>query len=245
MKHHQIAGRKSVTHVIDRAPVRYGADFCARLFCILCQIHRWKGSDTTTQSKAAHRRKNRVKSQGSPSHKDREEDAMKKDEWLFFRTKNNRISYHKKCLGCVHDCKQSYRVKAIYCPRYKKRGRWPYAICIVTRWFRNTCRNKAGTFLGAQPAHRVRQCRSRNGFSDFGFRGHFPGGFQPLEPISENLLELQALLWGQKLTNRHYHQKEDKWIRINVTIQDTSSARVFRRKIPSYACKNSITAGDF
>jgi len=48
---------------------------------------------------------------------------MKKDIWQFFRTKNNRISYHKKCLGCVHNCKQSYRVKAIYCPRYKKRGR--------------------------------------------------------------------------------------------------------------------------
>ena len=48
---------------------------------------------------------------------------MKKDEWQFFRTKNGKISYHKKCLGCVHDCKQSYRVKAIYCPRYKKRGR--------------------------------------------------------------------------------------------------------------------------
>ena len=48
---------------------------------------------------------------------------MKKDIWQFFRTKNNRISYHKKCLGCVHDCKQSYRVNAICCPRYKKRGR--------------------------------------------------------------------------------------------------------------------------
>lgn len=47
---------------------------------------------------------------------------MKKDEWQFFRTKNNRISYHRKCLGCVHDCKQSFRVKVIYCPRYKKRG---------------------------------------------------------------------------------------------------------------------------
>ena len=32
---------------------------------------------------------------------------------------------------------------------------------------------------------------------------------------------------------------------INVTIQDTSSTRVFRKKIPSYACKNPITAGDF
>ena len=35
------------------------------------------------------------------------------------------------------------------------------------------------------------------------------------------------------------------YIRLYVTIQDTSSARVFRRKIPSYVCKNPITAGDF
>ena len=138
---------------------------------------------------------------------------MKKDIWEFFRTKNNRISYHKKCLGCVHDCKQSFRVKVIYCPRYKKRGRWPYAICIVTRWFRNTCRNKAGTFLGAQPVHRVRQCRSRNGFSDFGFRGHFLGSFRLVWTISENPLEQQAFLWRQLLTNQHYNQKEDKWKR--------------------------------
>jgi len=49
---------------------------------------------------------------------------MKKDEWKFFRTKNNRISYHKKCLGWVHDCKQSYRnMKSKYIKDFMENAR--------------------------------------------------------------------------------------------------------------------------
>ena len=32
--------------------------------------------------------------------------------------------------------------------------------------------------------------------------------------------------------------------RFKVTVQDNSSAMVFRRKIPGYACKNPIIEGD-
>lgn len=39
-------------------------------------------------------------------------------EWAFFLGENGRRQYNKVCLGCAHDCKQSFRVILIACPYY-------------------------------------------------------------------------------------------------------------------------------
>ena len=39
-------------------------------------------------------------------------------EWSFFLGENGRRQYNKACLGCAHDCKQSFRVAMIACPHY-------------------------------------------------------------------------------------------------------------------------------
>lgn len=36
-------------------------------------------------------------------------------EWSFFLGENGRRQYNKVCLGCAHDCKQSFRVVLITC----------------------------------------------------------------------------------------------------------------------------------
>lgn len=43
-------------------------------------------------------------------------------QWSFFRTPNGKVSYHPKCLRCIHGCKQSWRVKTLICPRFCKAG---------------------------------------------------------------------------------------------------------------------------
>ena len=39
-------------------------------------------------------------------------------EWAFFLGENGRRKYNKICKGCVHPCKQSFRVVLISCPHY-------------------------------------------------------------------------------------------------------------------------------
>lgn len=39
-------------------------------------------------------------------------------EWSFFLGENGRRQYNKVCKGCVHGCKQSFRVKLVQCPHY-------------------------------------------------------------------------------------------------------------------------------
>ena len=39
-------------------------------------------------------------------------------EWSFFLGENGRRQYNKVCRGCAHDCKQSFRVILVACPRY-------------------------------------------------------------------------------------------------------------------------------
>jgi len=42
-------------------------------------------------------------------------------DWVFFtRPRTGRIAYNKKCLRCIHDCKQSYRTQVIVCFNYEK-----------------------------------------------------------------------------------------------------------------------------
>ena len=45
-----------------------------------------------------------------------------KIEWAFFLGKNGRRQYNRVCKRCVHDCKQSFRVKLIACPKYEGKG---------------------------------------------------------------------------------------------------------------------------
>ena len=44
-------------------------------------------------------------------------------EWSFFLGENGRRQYNKVCLGCAHDCKQSFRAIVVLCPRYYSK-RW-------------------------------------------------------------------------------------------------------------------------
>ena len=39
-------------------------------------------------------------------------------EWDFFLGENGRRQYNKICRRCVHDCKQSFKVEMIACPKY-------------------------------------------------------------------------------------------------------------------------------
>ena len=39
-------------------------------------------------------------------------------EWAFFLGENGCRQYNKLCKGCVHPCKQSFRVALITCPHY-------------------------------------------------------------------------------------------------------------------------------
>ena len=41
-------------------------------------------------------------------------------EWAFFLAENGRRQYNKLCKGCVHPCKQSFRV-VLSCPHYRSR----------------------------------------------------------------------------------------------------------------------------
>ncbi|MGI5900627.1 MAG: hypothetical protein ACOX8S_12060 [Christensenellales bacterium] len=42
----------------------------------------------------------------------------RKLEWSLFLNHRNHITYNALCRKCVHDCKQSFRVVIIECPRY-------------------------------------------------------------------------------------------------------------------------------
>jgi len=46
-----------------------------------------------------------------------------KKEWAFFiNPKTQKIQYNEKCTNCIqNDCKQSYRVKVVFCSDYKKK----------------------------------------------------------------------------------------------------------------------------
>ena len=38
----------------------------------------------------------------------------------FFRNAQGKIAYHPKCQRCICGCKQSWRVKMLICPRFRK-----------------------------------------------------------------------------------------------------------------------------
>jgi len=41
-----------------------------------------------------------------------------KDEWAFFIGSNGRRQYNWLCLRCSRECKQSFRVIVVTCPKY-------------------------------------------------------------------------------------------------------------------------------
>lgn len=48
----------------------------------------------------------------------------RKQEWALFLNHRNRITYNELCRKCTHNCKQSFRVLVIKCPKYiSKRGK--------------------------------------------------------------------------------------------------------------------------
>ena len=38
----------------------------------------------------------------------------------FFLDEDGKIKYHPKCMKCQHQCKQSWRCKNVYCPKFSK-----------------------------------------------------------------------------------------------------------------------------
>ena len=45
-----------------------------------------------------------------------------KDIWEFFiDSTTGRRKYFPRCLGCARECKQSFRVKEVDCPRYESK----------------------------------------------------------------------------------------------------------------------------
>lgn len=41
-------------------------------------------------------------------------------EWGFFLDEEDEYAFDSMCLDCDADCKQSFRVKVMYCPYYKR-----------------------------------------------------------------------------------------------------------------------------
>lgn len=48
---------------------------------------------------------------------------QKVDEWAYFRNDKGKLQYNKKCLNCIHTCKQSIRADIVVCKDYKDRNR--------------------------------------------------------------------------------------------------------------------------
>lgn len=45
-----------------------------------------------------------------------------KEEWSFFISPiTQKLTYNKKCLRCVNNCKQSYRAEIFRCPYFHKK----------------------------------------------------------------------------------------------------------------------------
>jgi hypothetical protein len=38
----------------------------------------------------------------------------------FYKNKKNEIQYHSMCQQCKNDCKQSYKIKYLFCPKFTK-----------------------------------------------------------------------------------------------------------------------------
>ena len=47
----------------------------------------------------------------------------KKFEDQLFLNDKNRYSFNEKCKKCKNKCKQSFRVKVVYCPNFKSKGK--------------------------------------------------------------------------------------------------------------------------
>ena len=52
----------------------------------------------------------------------KEVQAINNDTYAFFRKPSGKIGYYPKCVRCARTCKQSWRVKWLSCPKFKKAG---------------------------------------------------------------------------------------------------------------------------
>ena len=43
--------------------------------------------------------------------------------WVFFLNDKNRIQYNEQCKKCVHECKQSFRCRIVWCGKYYSKRR--------------------------------------------------------------------------------------------------------------------------
>lgn len=46
---------------------------------------------------------------------------FKQEMAFFLHPRSGYVTYNKKCNGCIHDCKQSFRAKVIFCNQYQKK----------------------------------------------------------------------------------------------------------------------------
>lgn len=49
-------------------------------------------------------------------------------EWSLFLSEKGRRKYNKVCKRCVRDCKQSFRVAIMTCPKYKSAWTNKYSV---------------------------------------------------------------------------------------------------------------------
>lgn len=47
----------------------------------------------------------------------------RKQEWALFLNERNRITVNALCRKCQHNCKQSFRVAVIVCPKFLRKER--------------------------------------------------------------------------------------------------------------------------
>lgn len=40
--------------------------------------------------------------------------------WAYFLNVNGKIEYYVQCKKCVHGCKQSFRIRGLWCRKYKE-----------------------------------------------------------------------------------------------------------------------------
>lgn len=45
----------------------------------------------------------------------------RREEWDFFLSRRNRITYNDLCRNCRHDCKQSFRAQIVACRKYRSK----------------------------------------------------------------------------------------------------------------------------
>lgn len=43
------------------------------------------------------------------------------EDMIFFLSDEDTVTYNQKCMTCTHECRQSFKVVIVACPRYEKK----------------------------------------------------------------------------------------------------------------------------